>query len=298
MNRLGLHAFLDDEAPAWALARTMGLSPCFVQTHRFPDGEIVPRVTGAASTVLVYRSLANPNEKLVELMLACDAWRRAGAARLVLVAPYLCYMRQDAMFAAGEPVSQKVLGALLGRLFDRIVTVDAHLHRTARLEDLAPGTQWSNLHAAREIAEHVKRARVPEDTLIVGPDAESAQWVRELASAVGREGTTLVKTRQSDRKVTLFFSDATNIKGRPVLLLDDICSSGGTLAAAVSLLVGGGAGPIDVIVTHALFSADAQLRLIKAGARNIQSCDSCSHPTNAISLAPLLARALEEERAQ
>ena len=298
MDHLGLHAFPRDEAAARALGSAMGLALNLVHTHRFPDGEIVPRVSGAAHTVLVYCSLANPNEKLVELMLACDAWRRAGAARLVLVAPYLCYMRQDAMFAPGEPISQKVVGALLGRLFERIVTVDAHLHRTAHLEDLAHGVQWTNLRAASEIAEHLRRAHLPEETLIVGPDAESAQWVGSLGAEVELEAATFLKSRQSDRQVTLEFLEATKVRGRPVLLLDDICSSGGTLAAAVALLAERGAGPIDIIVTHALFSAQTEMRLINAGVRNIQSCDSCNHPTNAIPLAPLLARALEEERAQ
>ena len=73
------------------------------------------------------RSIA---EKLVALLLAVEALRRNGAKRLVLVAPYLCYMRQDIAFQPGEAISQKAIGGLLAGLVDRVITVDAHLHRT------------------------------------------------------------------------------------------------------------------------------------------------------------------------
>ncbi len=295
MDRVALHGFPGEEQPAQLLAQALGVTANLVRTHRFPDGEIVPRVAGAARTVLVYRSLADPNEKLVELLLACDAWRRAGAERLVLVAPYLCYMRQDAVFAPGEPVSQKVVAELLGRSFDRIVTVDAHLHRTRRLDDLAPDTQWTNLAAAPAIAAHLSRMDMPDDLLILGPDCESAPWVQALAGAVHREAATFAKTRLSDRHVTLALAETTAIKGRPVLLVDDICSSGGTLAAAAAWLAEGGASHIDVVVTHALFSHETQSQLVKVGVRHIHSCDSCIHPTNRISLAPVLAQALSQE---
>lgn len=295
MVPVALHAFPGDERPAQALAQALGLTLNLVRIHRFPDGEVVPRVAGAARTILAYRSLSNPNEKLVELLLACDAWRRAGAERLVLVAPYLCYMRQDAVFTPGEPVSQRVVADMLGQAFDRVVTVDAHLHRTARLDDLAPDVEWTNLSAATAIAAYLKSFGAPEELLIIGPDSESAPWARALAAAVGRESATFTKSRHSDMDVTLTLSDATRIEGRPVLLIDDICSSGGTLASAASLLADRGAGPIDVVVTHALFSPGAQLRLIRAGVRHILSCDSCPHPTNMISLAPVLAQALKQE---
>jgi ribose-phosphate pyrophosphokinase len=295
MDLVALHAFPEDKRMAQALAQELGLALKLVDTHRFPDGEIAPRVSGAAKTVLAYRSLANPNVKVLELLLACDAWRRAGAERLVLVAPYLCYMRQDAVFAPGEPVSQRVVAGLLGQSFDRIVTVDAHLHRTKRLDDLVPGVQWTNLSAAGAVAAHLQRSFLPENLLILGPDAESAPWVAGLVAAVDREGATFAKTRQSDRKVALKLPDSTRIKGRPVLLLDDICSSGGTLVTAALLLADKSAGPVDVIVTHALFSSQTQARLMEAGVRHVLSCDSCLHPTNQISLAPLLAQALKQE---
>lgn len=86
---IALHAFRDDAAEAQRLADALQVPLAFVDVHTFPDGELVPRVPEPAQTTIVYRSLHRANEKLVELLLAVDAWRRNGAKQLVLVAPYL-----------------------------------------------------------------------------------------------------------------------------------------------------------------------------------------------------------------
>lgn len=295
MSDVCIHAFPDDAPQAQAFAAALGVTPRFVTTHVFDDGEIAPRIPEAVKTVIVYRSLAQPNAKLVELMLACDAWRRAGVTRLVLVAPYLCYMRQDAVFSPGEPISQQVIGKLLGARFERIVTVDAHLHRTPRLEDVFPGVECANLRGADAIAAHLGNGTLPEDLLVLGPDVESAPWVEDLARRIEREGAVLSKARHGDHHVSIALPEHVAIAGRPVLLLDDICTSGGTLATATQELRRRGATTVDAIITHALFSSEASARLAAAGLRSIRSCDSCPHPTNAIPLAALLAGAVRKE---
>ncbi|MBL8558092.1 MAG: ribose-phosphate diphosphokinase [Hyphomonadaceae bacterium] len=277
------------------LADALGVEPQFVETHVFDDGEIVPRTPPATETVVVYRSLAQPNTRLIELVLSCDAWRRAGAKRLVLVAPYLCYMRQDAVFHPGEPVSQKVIGDILGARFDRIVTVDAHLHRTGRLEDVFVGVECANLRAAGGIAGHLRADTLPENLLVLGPDSESGPWVEALARHIGRDGAVLEKTRRSDHDVSVRLPDHVDVADRPVLLLDDICTSGGTLMAASEALYRRGAASVEAIVTHALFSPEVGARIAAAGVRRIRSCDSCPHPTNAIPLASVLADAVRTE---
>ncbi len=295
IETIALHAFPEEAGPAHALGQALGLAPGFVRTHHFPDGEIAPRIPASARTLIVYRPLDRPNERLVELLLACEAWRRSGAERIILVAPYLCYMRQDGVFEPGDPISQAVIGRLLGGLFDRVVTVDAHLHRTTRLEDLSPEATWTNLSASRAIADALRGDPLPDDLLVIGPDRESSPWVDALAAVIARETVTFDKVRRSDTDVMLELPDPGAVKGRAVLLLDDICSSGGTLEAATTYLARAGAGPMDIIVTHALFSESTHQRLLKAGATRVRSCDSCIHPTNAISLATVLAEALKEE---
>ena len=295
MTHVSLHAFPGDADEVGRLAAALGVDVRYVATHVFDDGEIAPRIAPSPGTVVVYRSLAQPNVKLVELLLACDAWRRAGARRLVLVAPYLCYMRQDALFAPGEPLSQRVIGDLLGERFDRIITVDAHLHRTPRLEDVFVGVVCANLSAADAIAAQVRADAPPPDMLMLGPDIESRPWVETLARQIGLEAGVLRKTRRSDHDVDIETGPELAIEGRPVLLLDDICTSGGTLVAASRAVLARGASSVEAIVTHALFSREVAATLTAAGIRRVRSCDSCRHPTNAIPLAATLAAALREE---
>ena len=136
-----------------------------IAIHSFPDGEMRVTVGPAAATTIVYVSLDRPNDKLIALMLAAEALRRGGAKRLVLVAPYLCYMRQDAVFHEGEANSQKVIGRLLARCVDRVVTVDAHLHRTPDITAVFPGIQSDNLSAMPAISDALRKAGLdPSDS--------------------------------------------------------------------------------------------------------------------------------------
>ena len=106
----------------------------------FPDGETLVRVTHrAGAEAILVQSFNDPDRKLMPALLAADALRRAGARRVTLVAPYLAYMRQDRIFHPGEPISQRVFGQCLGRAFDRVLTVEAHLHRIHRLSDVMAG---------------------------------------------------------------------------------------------------------------------------------------------------------------
>lgn len=293
-GRVILHAFPDEAQPAYALARALGIECKFVDVHVFPDGEVLPTAPETAPTTIVYRSLARPADKLVPLLLACDAWRRAGARRLILVAPYLCYLRQDSVFTPGQPISQNVIGTLLGDRFDRIVTVDAHLHRTPEISAVFPQTTAANLSATPLIATWLKRT-YPAVDLVVGPDVESEPWVRQVADALGVAYRLFSKTRLGDSEVRLALQTPADFAGRSVALVDDICSSGGTLIKAAETLKAAGARAIAACVTHALFDAEVERGLRAAGVTAIASTDSVIHPTSAISLAPLLANALRAE---
>ena len=139
-----------------------------IAVHRFPDGELRVTVGLASETTIVFASLDQPNDKLLALLFASEALRRGGAKRLVLVAPYLCYMRQDAAFYQGEAISQKVIGSLLAGSFDRIVTVDAHLHRTTDIRDVFPGIEADDLSAMPAVADAMRAHRPSNDTSLSG----------------------------------------------------------------------------------------------------------------------------------
>lgn len=285
-----LIAFDDERAPARRLAAAAGLTVARAVVHRFPDGEVkltlparVPR------RVVLLRSLHQPNEKLVELLFAARTARELGARHVTLVAPYLAYMRQDRAFAPGEAVSQRHAGWLLDALFDRVVTVDPHLHRIASLADVLPNTGAVALSAAPLIGRYLRRRAA--GALLVGPDEESAQWVRSAAEAAGLDWAVAHKSRRGDRRVAVTLPDVP-IDGRAVVLVDDVISTGRTLADAARKLLAGGAARVDVAATHALFSGDAARALHAAGVGTVWTTDAVPHPSNAVRLAPLLARAI------
>jgi ribose-phosphate pyrophosphokinase len=287
-----LLAFQDEAAPAGRLATALGVNLGLIDAHEFPDGETLPTVPGAERTTVIYRSLDRPNPKLMPLLLAADAARRAGAERLVLVCPYLCYLRQDAVFEPGQPVSRDVICGLLGRAFDRVVTVDAHLHRTKDLSAVM-GIRADDLSAAAPLADALKG----EAPVVIGPDRESAPWAQRIADRLGGELVVFDKVRGGDRQVRLTAPDLSVLKGRRAVIVDDVVSSGATILAATEQLKRAGAASVEAGVVHALFGADVEARLKAAGVARVISTDSIAHPTNAAPLAGLLAEALREETA-
>jgi ribose-phosphate pyrophosphokinase len=235
------------------------------------------------------RTLDHPNEKLVELLLVARTARTLGASHVTLVAPYLAYMRQDMAFQPGEVVSQRVIGNFLAELFDAVITVDPHLHRVATLEEVVPVKQATVLSGAPLLADLI--AKHYPDPLLVGPDEESTQWVAQAAQRHGFEHAACRKIRHSDREVQIALPDIP-VAGRHVVLLDDVASSGHTLAVAARLLLAVGAASVDVAVTHALFVGDAVDLIRQAGVGHIWSTDCITHPSNAVSMAELIAKSL------
>jgi ribose-phosphate pyrophosphokinase len=276
------------------LAKRLGLSIHKIKVHRFPDKELRVTVGAATEITIVFGSLYQPNEKLLALLFASEALRRNGAKRLVLVTPYLCYMRQDAAFHESEAISQNVIGRLLAGSFDRIVTVDAHLHRTDNIGDVFPGIEANDLSAAPAIAEAL-RAGIDRQTFVVGPDEESRSWVSDLAARLGLDHAVARKCRRDDRSVEIAFPEPALLANRPALLVDDIVSSGATVAACAKALQSAGVTAIDAVITHALFPTELVGTLFAAGVRSIKSTDSVPHPTNAIALDSVLAEALRKE---
>ena len=286
-------AFDDESEMAAALARALDVPLALIERHRFPDGELKLRLPATLpSCVVLLRSLHQPNEKLVELLIAAPAARELGAQRLLLACPYLAYMRQDIAFSPGEAVSQRHIGGLLASRFDAVVTVDPHLHRIAALHEVMPGCEAVSLSAASLIGAWV--ARHVSQPLLLGPDEESAQWVSEAARACSppADHGWCVKQRRGDRDVEVTLPPGIDCRGRAVVLIDDMASTGRTLMAATRLALAAGAVSVDVAVTHPLFVGDALAELRVSGVRHVWSTDCVPHASNAISVVPLLADAL------
>lgn len=293
MDAALLH-FSDEAGPARRLAEACRLAAWEVERHCFPDAELrltLPFAEARAfpETLVLYRSLDRPNDKLVELLLLARHARRQGVTRLVLVAPYLAYMRQDIAFHPGEIVSQSIVGGFLAELFDAVITVDPHLHRIERLEQAIPIAHAIALSGAPRLAELIAERR-PE-ALLLGPDEEALQWVAQAAALTGLDHATCRKVRRGDRDVEIHLPD-TPVAGRSVVLMDDVASSGHTVARAAEALLAAGALSVDLALTHALFAGDALAVIHAAGVGEVWSTDCIAHDSNAIAMAPVLARAL------
>lgn len=288
--------FEDEQVPALRLAKACGLAAACVERHRFPDEELRLKLPVNAEgqlpeLVVIYRSLDRPNDKLVELLLVSREARRLGTRQVLLVAPYLAYMRQDMAFHPGEIVSQQIIGRFLSELVDGLITVDPHLHRISRLDEAFPGPYAISLSGAPMLARLIAQER--PQALLMGPDAESAQWIATAAAACGFDHGVCTKVRHGDHDVRITLPADVSVKDRHVVLLDDVASSGRTLVEASKLLRAAGARSVDVAVTHALFAADALDVIRAAGVAHIWSTDCIVHPSNAIQMAPELAQAVQ-----
>jgi ribose-phosphate pyrophosphokinase len=194
----------------------------------------------------------------------------------------------------GEAVSQRHIASLLASRFDAVVTVDPHLHRITSLQDVMPGCRAVSLSAAGLIGGWV--AQRVSRPLLLGPDEESLQWVREAARAYAPEAdhACCVKQRHGDGDVQVKLPPSLSFRGRAVVLIDDMLSTGRTLMATAQLALAAGALSVDVAVTHALCIGNAQDELRTIGVGRIWSTDCVPHASNAISVVPLLAKTLRQ----
>lgn len=268
--------------------------PCLeIGVHQFPDGEtLVTLPTGLPEHIIISRSLNQPNNKLIELLLAAKTARVLGAKRLSLIAPYLCYMRQDTANQPGEAVSQRIIGELLAELFNDVVTVDPHLHRISALNQAIAIANAISLTAADEIAAFLKAQL--ETAVLLGPDSESEQWVANIAEQTGFAYAIAEKHRLSDTHVEISLPSF-DFKSKTVIMVDDVASTGHTLAKAAGLLKQHGAKTVHAAITHALFCGDAEAQLKLAGVEKIWSTDSIGHKTACIPLDALLAEACRKQ---
>lgn len=290
----------DDYLPlAQQLAKSLSIPFKQVELHQFPDGETkVTLPTTLPKQVIICRTLNNPNAKLIELIITASAARAQGVEHITLVAPYLCYMRQDIAFHAGEAVSQKIIGNLLATYFDSVITIDPHLHRINNLSEAIPSNQAIALHATSAMSAFLQQ-HVSQPVLI-GPDQESEQWVRAIAKPHQWHYAIATKQRFGDKKVTVTFEtndkenrNEVSLKNRDVIIVDDIASTGKTLEQAVKKIQQQAPASISIIVTHAFFVDNAITRLTNMGVANIWSSDSVLHNSNAFSIVETIAEQLK-----
>lgn len=289
MSKTLVVALPGNEAMAAKLANGAELGA--LEVHRFPDEETHLRFACdvRGRHVVFVCTLDRPDAKYLPLIFAAATARELGAERVGLIAPYLCYMRQDKRFTDGEAVSAPIFAGEISRHFDWLITADPHLHRLHTLSSIYKIPAQA-IYAAPLISEWIKRE--VDTPVVIGPDQESAQWAARVAEDAHAPFAILEKTRGGDRDVSVRLPDATRFAGHTAVLVDDIISTGRTMAETVSHLRAVGLDAPVCIGVHAVFAAGALTALKEAGAGRIVTTNTIFHSTNAIDIASELAEAM------
>ncbi|MFX0078127.1 MAG: ribose-phosphate diphosphokinase [Candidatus Hermodarchaeota archaeon] len=281
---------------AWKVAQQLGAKFFDTEIKCFPDGETYVRFLGevAKEDVVVVQSLGHqPNHYLVELFLMLDALKDLKAKRVIAVLPYFAYARQDERFKPGEAISLKTVSRLIEAAgADYIFTIDSHRHRVVDQDDLTK-VPLEDLTAMAELAEHVNSKYELTNPAVIGPDAEAGAWAKIAADALSVDYDALEKKR-FDAKTVEIKPRHLELKGRDVLIVDDIISTGNTIIKAIDVLKKNGANDIYVACTHPLLVLNALVRIYQAGALDVVGTDTVSSAISHVSVAPVIVNAIKK----
>ena len=286
-------------AAAMAQLLDRPLGRCTVE--RFPDGEVNVHLDEPVRgrEVFLVQSTAPPvNEHLVELLALADACRRSSASSITAVIPYFGYARSDKRHGRRAPIAASMVASLMQAVgIQHIVTVDLH---AAQIEGFFQ-IPVDSLTAAPAIS-HVLREKLPAGIVVVSPDEGRFKMATDYARRLGA-GVAVLHKERKDGAATSVVKVVGDVRGRPCLIIDDVISTGGTIAEAVAALLCEGARPeMIVAATHGLFVVDARARLSHPAIRAIYVTDSVPVPAaswpglNVVFLAPLLAAAIRRFR--
>ncbi|MDH5807016.1 MAG: ribose-phosphate pyrophosphokinase [Candidatus Methanomethylicaceae archaeon] len=260
----------------------------------FPDGEQYVRILeDVEGDVLLIHSLwPNPDKQIIEYFLIIDALKGLRCKSINVLIPYLPYLRQDKRFKPGEPISARVIYSLIESVgIDRIITIDPHLHRIKNLSEIFK-IECITLSAFPLMAEYYKN-KFGNDVIVIGPDIESEQYVKIVSKILSTSYFIFEKERLGDRDVLI--KGDFPIKNKVALIVDDIVSTGTTLANIVQFLLNNGALRVDALVSHALLIGDAFEKLKKAGLNNLITTDTVPNPLPKISIAPLISNFIKNK---
>jgi ribose-phosphate pyrophosphokinase len=278
------------------IAESLSCDVIDFETRRFPDGERYLRFTKEVphDTAVVTQSLyKDPDGLMIEYVFLAKTLLDLGAKDVVGAFPYLAYLRQDSRFKAGEAISARIMSRIIESApTSAILALDSHLHRVHNLNELfrIPAT---NLSAIPSLARQLESECTLHDPIIVAPDGEAAQWADLAAPILEAESVVMQKTRFGDTSVDINLGHASP-SGRDIVLVDDIISTGGTIAQVAQQLKNKGADHIHALITHGLFAEGAYERVSRAGVEHLITSDSVPNHFSRVAVAPVFAKAVKD----
>jgi len=262
-----------------------------VNLKAFPDGEYCLRFDGElkGEEVIVVQSTGPPQDtNILQLLLMIDTAKDLGAEKVTAVVPYLAFARQDKRFLPGEAVSVATFVKLIEACgTDRFLTVNIHAKNT--LEKFSIPTE--NLSAITSLAEDFKNLGL-HGAFSLSPDKGAIGLAEEADQVLGGGYGWLRKERNRFTGEIQVETKSFNVKGRDVIVFDDIISTGGTIATAVKMLKTQGARRVYAACVHPLLIGEAKKKILQSGAEEIVGTDSVPSSVRTVSLAPLIAEAL------
>ncbi len=285
------------------IAEALGLPVGKAQVSTFSDGEISVSINESVrgSDVFVVQSLSTPvNDHLMELLIMIDAFKRASAARITAVIPYLGYARQDRKSKARDPISAKLVADLISTAgADRVLTMDLHAPQIQGFFDIPV----DHLVGAPLLAAYFKKklaAEPKEDYVVVSPDLGSVTRARNFAARLDCP-LAIVDKRRQQANVCEVMHIIGNVEGKKVILVDDMIDTAGTLCnAAAAIVEKGGAKSVTAAATHAVLSGPAIERLGTSVIENVVLLDTIALPPEkrldkfvTLSVAPVFSEAIE-----
>jgi ribose-phosphate pyrophosphokinase len=267
------------------LAKDIKTTVVDVTYSRFPDGEQYLR-TGSIDEEMVIIGTVTDDRSLVQLMLLVDACE---GATNHLVLPYMAYARQDKRFRPGEPVSSRAVARVLSHGVSEVITVNIHEKEVLRFFSVPA----RNLSLAKDIGSYIMTLQL-DNPLILAPDEGAMAFAEQVASAGGWESDHLEKTRLSGVEVKMAPREL-SAESRSVVIVDDIISTGSTIATAAGMLYQQGAKDVSAACVHGVFTGGAYVRLIAAGIRDVVCSDTIERGCSRISAADQITSALRKQ---
>lgn len=287
-----LTSLFENESLKDNLALELNIPFHALKMHQFPDEEVCLTADFPCqeNDIFLLTSLDRPNPKVLPLLFASQTLKQQGARSVYLITPYLPYMRQDKAFHPGEGISAQYFAKIISSHFDGLVTIDPHLHRYPSLEPLYR-IPTKVLKAAPLVAKWISQNIT--NPLLIGPDAESEQWIKAVATLEDMPYITLEKIRSGDKNVKIQMKDLSKWAGKSPVLVDDIISSGHTIIETCKQLMENGFNQPSVIATHGIFADNAYEKL-KPFCSRVITTNTITHSSNQIDISPLLSKGITE----